>query len=132
MPGTQGLPPENDNAHGQVGEVGKTKISASELYFPKPPTVKSMVLADLLNGRKITHYHCWREHGSSQLSHHIMMLRKAGWDVVTVEVDAPTSDGRIAQIGLYHLPAEAIELAGERGQQFVAECARVASARRAA
>ncbi|MBK9522877.1 MAG: hypothetical protein IPO13_14920 [Rhodocyclaceae bacterium] len=130
MPGAQGLPPTNETPGGN--RAGQNKKTTRELYFPKPPVVKAMVLADLLNGRKITHLHCWREHGSSRLSHHIMMLRRAGWNVVTVEVDAPTSDGRIAQIGLYHLPVETIELAGERGQRFVAECARVAAERRAA
>ncbi len=99
------------------------------LHFPSIPSVKAAVLADLLSGRKITHKHCWIEHGSSRLSHHILMLRKAGWPVITEEIDAQTSDGRIAQIGLYSLPAESIDEAGICGQLFVIEAV---AARRAA
>lgn len=133
MIAVMGSPPENGESGIDCESIRpQIKYTKSPLCFPAPRSVKGQVLGDLLSGRKITHLHCWREHGSSRLSHHIMMLRKAGFDVVTVEVDAPTSDGRIAQIGLYHLPVETIELAGELGQRFVAECARVAAERRAA
>jgi hypothetical protein len=70
---------------------------------------------------QLTHYDVWERHGSSRASHHFMMLRRAGWPVITEEIDVPTSDGRIAHIGLYSLPVEAIEAAGERGQEFIAE-----------
>jgi len=88
--------------------------------FPSPSSVKGRVLADLLSGRKITHLDVWREHGSSRAAHHVLMLRKAGWPVVTNEIETPISDGRVARIALYSLPPEAVASAGERGQTFIA------------
>jgi len=92
------------------------------VVFPSPTTVKGRVLADLLSGDKLTHMDVWERDGSSRASHHVLMLRKAGWPVITDEIDVPTSDGRVARIGLYSLPPETIEAAGERGQRFIAEC----------
>ena len=49
------------------------------------------------------------------------------------EETVTTSDaGRPAMIGTYFLTPEAIAEAGERGQRYAAECARVEAERRAA
>jgi len=88
--------------------------------FPKPPSVKGRVLADLLRGDRLTHLDVWVRHGSSRAAHHVLRLRQAGWPICTIEIDAPTSDGRIARIAEYRLPAESIASAGERGQTFIA------------
>lgn len=79
------------------------------------------MLSDLLSGYMLTHYDVWEMHGSSRASHHILMLRRAGWPVITKEIDVPTSDGRTARIALYSLPEKTIEAAGERGQDFITE-----------
>jgi hypothetical protein len=92
----------------------------SELSYPPPSTVKGYVLGDLLAGRTITHKDTWIEHGSSRLAHHIHILRRTGWPVVMVKREVTTTDsGRTAKIGVYSLPRESIDEAGERGQQFV-------------
>lgn len=109
----------NENAPGQGGDFAKTARLA--FCYPKASTVKGRVLGDLLAGRQITHRDCWTEHGSSRLAHHILMLRQAGWDVQMTEVDASTSDGRTARIGLYSLDASVIAAAGEAGSAYVAE-----------
>lgn len=93
----------------------------NQLTFPASSSVKGRTLADLLAGMKLTHYDVWERHGSSRASHHVLMLRRAGFSVITEEIDAPTSDGRTARIALYSLSVETIEAAGERGQQFIAE-----------
>ncbi len=127
----QNTHPRNDNAHGQVGEVGTAGTSTHALSLPSPQTVKGRVLGALLLGERLTHLDCWRSFGSARLSHHIYVLRGLGWNILIDEVTVPTSDaGRPALIGYYSLPAEAIAEAGERGQQYAAKCARVAVERR--
>lgn len=110
----------NENARLQPG-AGQSKNTTNELYFPSPVSVKGRVLADLLAGDRLTHLDVWERHGSSRAAHHVLRLRRADWPVVTEEIDVPTSDGRVARIALYSLPAEAIAAAGERGRAFVAE-----------
>lgn len=110
----------NENARGQPGE-GQSKTTAQLFSYPDPSSVKGHVLADLLHGDKLTHMDVWERHGSSRASHHVLVLRKAGWPVITEEIEAPTSDGRIARIALYSLPIDTINAAGEIGQRYSAE-----------
>lgn len=126
-----GAPPTNENPRLQPG-AGQSKNTTPAFCYPPPQTVKAAVLADLLRGAKLTHMDVWESHGSSRASHHVLRLRQSGWPVVTEEISAPTSDGRTARIALYSLPAETIEAAGERGQRFAQECARIETERRAA
>lgn len=134
-PASVGSPPgkENGALQGAVGgNSDQAKTAVAELCYPTIGTVKAAVLADLLRGDRITHLDVWRRHGSSRAAHHVLRLRQAGWPVVTTEIEAPTSDGRTARIALYSLPVDAIADAGERGQRFAAECARIEAERRAA
>lgn len=63
----------------------------------------------------------WERHGSSRAAHHVLMLRKAGWPVITKEIDALTRDGRVARIAEYSLSPETIDTAGEIGQRYIAD-----------
>lgn len=110
----------NENARLQPG-AGQNKTTTPVFCYPSPASVKGRVLADLLHGDKLTHMDVWERHGSSRASHHILRLRKSGWDVITDEIESPTSDGRIARIALYSLPVEIIDAAGEIGKRYVAE-----------
>ena len=101
-------------------------IAAAPTY-PRASSVKGRVLAALLRGEALTHADCWRRFGSSRLSHHIHMLRAAGWRIDCADMPAPTSDGRIAVIGLYTLQQTSIADAGERGQRFARGVMEVAS-----
>lgn len=105
--------------------------TASEFSYPAPSSVKGNLLAALLAGMRITHLAVWARYGSSRAAHHVFRLRKDGWPVITEEIDVPTSDGRTARIALYSLPVKTIAEAGERGQRFAAECARIEAERRA-
>lgn len=120
MHATTGTSPTKANATRERGE-GESETTPRAFCYPTPSSVKGRVLADLLAGMKQTHYDVWSRQGSSRASHHIMMLRRAGFPVITEEIDAPTSDGRTARIALYSLSIETIEAAGERGKQFIAE-----------
>lgn len=120
IPAVMGSPPANENARRQPG-VGQNKTTTPAFCYPSPSSVKGRVLSDLLSGYRLTHYDVWEMYGSSRASHHVLVLRKAGWPVITEEIDAPTSDGRTARIALYSLPPETITAAGERGQDFIAE-----------
>jgi Helix-turn-helix domain len=112
--------------------LGKT-IAQAEFSFPAPSTVKGRVLGALLRGERLTHLDCWRRFGSARLSHHIYCLRGTGWPVQMAEETVTTTDaGRPASIGVYFLTPETIEAAGERGQRYAQECARVEAERRAA
>lgn len=112
--------PRNDKATLAGGSDAKANATTFIFSYPEPTTVKGRVLADLLAGRRITHKHCWIEHGSSRLAHHAYILRRElGWPVRTDEIEVGTSDGRRATIGEYFLPAETIREAGERGRRFV-------------
>lgn len=98
--------------------------------FPAPRSVKGRVLADLLIGRHITPGDCWREHGSSHCPHHVMMLRRAGWPIITDERLVGTSDGRQALIAYYHLPDDTIAAMDDAGAQFLAAVAAAQEARK--
>lgn len=104
---------------GNHSEVYDSTTSDNSFCFPPPETVKGRVLADLLNGRCITHMDTWCEHGSSRLAHHIYMLRKAGWPIHCGDVEGTTHGGRAATIGRYSLTADTIRAAGMRGSRFV-------------
>jgi len=110
------------NAHSSTTEMSALdKANSNTFIFPAPASVKGRVLSDLLSGYRLTHYDVWEMHGSSRASHHVLVLRQAGWPVITEEIEVPTSDGRIARIALYSLPVETIKASGERGQTFIAE-----------
>lgn len=124
----------NANAPGQGGVRGTYDSSGSQFSYPHPSSVKGRVLGALLRGgESLTHLDCWRRFGSSRLSHHVFMLRNAGWPVEMVEKTVATSDGgRTASIGEYFLPADIIAASGERGQRYAAECERINAERRRA
>lgn len=137
---------QNENApelggSGAFGQQAVTVESVSHghgasnkpLPYPSANAVIGRVLGALLNGERLTHLDCWRRFGSSRLSHHIWQLRRDGWPVEMVELEVATSDAdRKAMIGEYSLSEETIHAAGERGQDYAAECARVNVERRAA
>ena len=146
-----GADPRNDNPRGQAGTVGKTNnlqeafsttdvlpvnlpgfVSGNAAY-PSPKSVKGRVLGSLFRGEQLTHWDCWKRFGSARLSHHVYVLRGLGLPVQMIERTVSTSDaGRPATIGVYFLDAGAIAAAGERGQHYAAECARIEAERRAA
>lgn len=132
IPATTGSPPTKGES-GARCELARplSKATTPGFSLPTMGSVKAAVLADLLRGDRITHMDVWRRHGSSRAAHHILRLRQAGWPIITTEIEAPTSDGRTARIALYSLPVETIAEAGERGQRFAAECAKVEAERRA-
>jgi hypothetical protein len=109
--------------------AGQSKNTTPTFSYPSPETVKGRVLADLISGMCLTHMDVWERHGSSRASHHVLMLRRAGFPIRTQEIDAKTRDGRTARIARYSLPAEAIASAGERGRRFADECYRVEAER---
>lgn len=122
--------PRRDNARGQAGEVGVEQtgeVTTPAVSYPAAGSVKGRVLADLLDGQRITHMTVWSRHGSSRAAHHVLRLRQAGWPVETSSIDASTCDGRTARIAEYSLPRTAIEQAGDAGRRFV-EAVRVESA----
>jgi hypothetical protein len=106
-------------------EAAEQSNSQTEFCYPSPHSVKGRTLADLLRGHRLTHMDIWERHGSSRAAHHVLMLRKAGWPVITHEIEVPTSDGRIASIAEYSLSQDAIGRAGERGLRYIGECALV-------
>ena len=97
------------------------KNTTPAFCYPSPSSVKGRVLSDLLSGYRLTHYDVLEMHGSFRASHHVLVLRRAGWPITTEEICVPTRDGRTARIALYSLPKETIEAAGEPGQDFIAE-----------
>jgi len=89
--------------------------------FPKVGTLASRALALLLTGERITHASFQTHAGSYRLSGYIFELRDAGWPIVTVEREKPTTDRkrRTAIYAEYSLPATVIHASGERGRRFV-------------
>ena len=136
--------PRNSNEPGEGLVEGKTELIQMELsldrsipvkgfVYPSPNFLPGRVLAVLLSGRRFTHLDSWREFGHSRLADSIWKLRRLDWPVDMVEQEVSTSDpGRSATIGIYFLTPETIAEAGERGQEFAAECARIEAERRAA
>lgn len=111
---------KNDKARWGASSDVTANASVTAFSYPQRETVKGGVLADLLSGRTITHFDCWRDHGSSRLAHHIYVLKADGWPIHVVEKDVSTRRGRRAQIAFYSFKSETIEAAGERGQRFAA------------
>jgi len=121
---------KNDEARGQAG-LEVTAETTPRFSFPSPHSVKGRVLGSLLRGERLTHLDCWRRFGSARLSHHIYVLRGTGVPIEMIEETVTTSDaGRPATIGIYFLTAETIYKAGEPGQQYAAECAKIEQERR--
>ncbi|HET7831816.1 MAG TPA: hypothetical protein VFK88_02515 [Gallionella sp.] len=122
------------NEKATVAAVAFGETTADAFCYPLPSTVKGRVLGALLRGERLTHLDCWRRFGSARLSHHAYALRRLlGWPVEMIEQTVTTSDaGRAATIGVYSLTSDTIARAGERGQQYAEECARVEIERRAA
>ncbi|WP_018988405.1 helix-turn-helix domain-containing protein [Aromatoleum toluclasticum] len=102
-----------------------TNAAAVQADFPRANSVKGAVLAELLAGIRMTHKDVWERHGSSRAAHHIFKLRAAGWSIERNDIDAPTSDSRVARIAEYFMLPETIHAAGAAGQQYVAEVRRV-------
>lgn len=141
MPATTGSP-QNENPRLQPG-AGQSKNTTPAFSYPSPETVKPILpdmkflpgrfLGILLTGRRYTHKDAWLELGHARLADSAWKLRRLGWPVQMVEEVVATSDGcRTATIGVYFLTPEAIAEAGERGQRYAAECARIEACRRAA
>lgn len=123
----------HNNEKATVGAVALGKTTAAAFSYPDPSTVKGRVLGALLRGERLTHKDVWLRFGSARASHHIYCLRGLGWTVQMVEQTVTTSDaGRPATIGVYYFDHAVIEAAGERGQQYAEECARIVAERRAA
>lgn len=116
-----------------VAALGFPTETTRQFSYPSPHSVKGRVLGALLRGERITHLDCWRRFGSARLAHHAYILRGIGWSVEMIEETVTTSDaGRPATIGVYFLTADVILQAGEEGQQYADECARIEAERKAA
>ena len=125
--------PQNDNARWQAGEVGSTNNTQSSFSYPDPHSVKGRVLGALLSGQHITHLDCWHRFGSARLAHHVYKLRGIGWPVEMIDTKVKTRDaGRAATIGVYQLLPAEIAAAGEQGQLYAAEAAKIEAERRSA
>jgi hypothetical protein len=125
-------PPQNENARRQPG-IGQSKTTTNTFSYRSPSSVKGRTLGSLLRGARLTHFDCWKRFGSARLAHHVYKLRGISWPVQMLEQTVTTNDaGRPASIGVYYLGPEVIAAAGERGQQYAEECARVEIERRAA
>lgn len=121
----------NEKATAATVALGEARTDA--FSYPDAHTVKGRTLGALLRGERLTHLDCWRRFGSARLSHHIYCLRRIGWNVPMLEETVTTTDaGRPAIIGVYYLDADVIRAAGEPGQRYADECARVEQERRAA
>ena len=118
--------PADNRGDGGGREAMRNECSAKSVgagEYPTPKSVKGRVLAALLTGAELTHLDCWERFGSSRLAHHAFILRGAGWPIQTVERSVPTSDGRLAAIAYYALPAATIDQAGEAGAAYIAAVA---------
>lgn len=135
----------NENARGQAGIFGTQETNQqlklcdfpSQKVNPQFPDMRFLpgrVLGILLSGRHYTHRDSWIELGHARLADSVWKLRtQFGWPVKMIEEVVPTSDGaRSATIGRYYLDSEVIQAAGERGQRYAAECARIEAERRRA
>jgi hypothetical protein len=136
---------QNNSAPVVVGhpEAAKQNNTQPGFCYPVPAFVKpsfpsieflpGRVLGKLLTGRRMTHKDSWLELGHARLADSIWKLRRLGWPVRMDEEVVPTSDaGRPATIGVYFLTSDVIDAAGEQGQRYAAECARVEAERRVA
>ena len=131
---------ENAPAAATVEALGKSTDTATlfpalalvKPAFPDMNFLPGRVFGILLTGRRYTSKDAWIELCHSRLSDSVWKLRRLGWPVQMVEEVVATGDaGRPASIGIYYLDAETIAAAGERGEQYAAECARVEAERRA-
>lgn len=71
---------------------------------PKRSTQKSRILAAFQKGRTLTHLDAQCEFSASRLSAVVLVLRRAGFPIVTTRKVVLCSDGHRARIGFYHLP----------------------------
>lgn len=121
----------NENAGRQPG-AGKSNNTTARFY-PNPSTVRGRILGALLRQDKLTQHDALLRFSNFRLAADVDQLKRYGWSIQTELIQVSTRDaGRRAEVGQYHMPNEAIAEAGERGQQYAAECARIEAERRAA
>lgn len=102
---------------GQVAEQSSVNTANSTHgTFPvKQNTVLAAVLADLLEGQRITGMGAVFEESTTRLAHHIYALKGYGWPVQSADKVVGTNDGRVATISEYWLSPEVIEAAMAQG-----------------
>lgn len=121
----------NEKAAAGTAALGEARPSA--FYYPPADTVHGQALAAFLQGEAITTLAARPRLHTTTLTQAVQKLRRAGWPVVTERITVETAGvERLAHIGRYSLLQDTIERAGERGRQFVEECAEVAAERWAA
>lgn len=135
--------PENDKGLRGQASVGKAEATAGGFCnaenipvkpdYPDPHTVFGRVLGAHLAGHRLTVADSLRRFGHDRLADSEFKLRRLGWPIRSIRKSVATTDGgREASVSEYFLDQEAIVAAGECGQEYAAECARINAERRAA
>ena len=114
------MPPENENAGGQPGEIGNADQTPDNFNpeYPAHDTQAARLLAVLLTGQKVNPLRGWIRLGIYRLSDTKFRLKKMGWPFVPGRLDVANKFGEPCHVALYSIEAWAIQLAGECGQEY--------------
>ena len=115
-------PQKSEAPAGQAGASAEQKTTTAIIAgfgFPsRHAAACSEVLARLLRGQSLTGMDAVFEAATTRCAAHVAYLReKHGWPIETDEHLHVCSDGRIATVASYKLPAAAIELARAAGSE---------------
>jgi hypothetical protein len=80
--------------------------------WPKPSSLAGALIRDLLNGKTPTHPEFEGRTGSWRLAAYVLILRKLGWPIITIEIHWPSPDDPNRIVAKYTLPGWVRDLVG--------------------
>ncbi|MBD9537308.1 hypothetical protein IB227_15775 [Stenotrophomonas sp. STM01] len=83
-------------------EHGSDDSSQLQCKRPVEGTARAAVLAALEAGQSLTQAEALREFGAFRLAADVHALKRAGWPIITTEVEVPTRRGT-SRVARYHL-----------------------------
>jgi len=107
--------------HPEAAEQNESDKRDFNPVYPNSNTQPARLLAALLQRRRIHPLAGWRALGIYRLSDTVYQLREMGWPVITGRLDVNNRFGEACHVALYSLPADAIESAGSKGAEYVAD-----------
>ena len=107
-----------DYAHPETSEVsavGSPHFNTRVGRYPRPGSVRGQVLADLLDGKVLSALDAVHGSSTTRLAPAILVLKRYGWQIESVEQAVGTNDGRVAHVAFYFMRAADKSLALQVG-----------------
>ena len=107
-----------DYAHpepSEVSAVGSSHFNPRVGRYPRPGSVRGQVLADLLDHKVLSALDAVYGSSTTRLAPAILVLKRYGWRIESVNQAVGTLDGRVAYVAFYFMRAADKSLALQVG-----------------